>query len=397
LIFNVNVSHQESQGMNRPLHRRDRRRGFTLIELLVVISIIAVLIALLLPAVQSAREAARRIQCTNNLKQLALALANYESANGSLMMGFCYQQWSDGTYTDAPGHFVRLLPYIEQSAAYNATNFSVPAWYSPDITVTGMGISGLWCPSDGQIIGLTTQGASIDGGKPETIYFSSYAGCVGTWPYLPIGTPVDRLQLSATNGVLQYVGMPPGPGTITLNFSPVTNTGGVPPIKLASITDGTSNTIAYGEHAHGLFSKTPDANGIADFYCWNWWTSGNYGDTLFTTLYPINPQNKIGVGYMDNGTGNGTIGLGGDDFVLSASSFHPGGANFAFMDGSVRFIKDSVSTWQLGPIQNGFRAPIGFSVDAYGTFTATSPQANVGVYQALSTRNGGEVISSDSY
>jgi prepilin-type processing-associated H-X9-DG protein len=126
--------------------------------------------------------------------------------------------------------------------------------------------------------------------------------------------------------------MPPGQSTITLNFSSVTNTGGVAPIRLASITDGTSNTIAYGEHAHGLFSKTPDSKQIADFYCWNWWTSGNYGDTLFTTLYPINPQNKIGIGYMDNGNGNGTIGLGCDDFVLSASSFHPGGANFAFMD-----------------------------------------------------------------
>jgi prepilin-type processing-associated H-X9-DG protein len=292
---------------------------------------------------------------------------------------------------------VRLLPYIEQNTAYNATNLNVPAWYSPNITGTSIGISTLWCPSDGTIVGLTTKGASIDGNIPETIYFSSYAGNVGTWPYLPIGTPEDQLQLAATNGVLQYTGMPPGASTITLNFSSVTNTGGIAPIKLASITDGTSNTISYGEHAHGLFSKVPDSMGIADFYCWNWWTSGNYGDTLFTTLYPINPQNKIGVGYMDNGSGNGTIGLGGDDFVLAASSFHPGGANFAFMDGSVHFIKDSVSSWQLGPAQNGFRPPLGYSVDTYGFFTATGPQARVGVYQALSTRNGGEVISSDSY
>jgi prepilin-type processing-associated H-X9-DG protein len=229
------------------------------------------------------------------------------------------------------------------------------------------------------------------------IYFSSYTGSVGTWPYLPIGTAADQLQLAATNGVLQYVGMPPGPSTITLNFSSVTNTGGIAPIKLSSITDGLSNTIAYSEHAHSLFSKTPDKNGIVDYYCWNWWVSGNYGDTLFTTLYPINPQNKIGVGYYDNGTGNGTIGLGGDDLVLSASSLHPGGANFAFMDGSVRFLKDSIDSWQLGPGNNGFVAPVGFTADANGTFRPTGPQARVGVYQALSTRNGGEVISADSY
>ena len=79
--------------------------------------------------------------------------------------------------------------------------------------------------------------------------------------------------------------------------------------------------------------------------------------THYLDLVSINPQNKIGVGYYDNGNGNGSIGLGGDDFVLSASSFHPGGANFAFMDGSVHFIKDSVSSWQLGPPQNGFRTP----------------------------------------
>src|SRR5690242_16932744 len=117
-------------------------RGFTLIELLVVIAIIAVLIALLLPAVQSARETARRAQCINNLKQIALALHNYESVNGSYMPGVCWQYYNDGLgYTDAAGPLVRLSPYLEQGPIANAMNFSIPMYYAANTTVTGTGLS----------------------------------------------------------------------------------------------------------------------------------------------------------------------------------------------------------------------------------------------------------------
>src|SRR5258708_19058877 len=109
--------------MKRSYARRAREAGFTLIELLVVIAIISVLIGLLLPAVQSAREAARRIQCTNNLKQIILAAFNYESANGSLPPGYCWQAYA-GNYTDAAAHLVRIAPYLEQSGIFNAMNFS---------------------------------------------------------------------------------------------------------------------------------------------------------------------------------------------------------------------------------------------------------------------------------
>ena len=190
------------------------------------------------------------------------------------------------------------------------------------------------------------------------------------------------------NGMFQYIGMVPGVNPFTIVGTPYPNSGSVSPVKIASITDGLSNTIAFSEHVHGLPSNT------TDFYWYNWWVSGFYGNTLFTSFYPINPQSKVGVAYtVINFPGyNYQV----DDIVLSASSYHPGGANFAFADGSVHFIKETIQSWQL--IANGpTLVPAGFTINATGQFIPSGPNAQLGVYQKLSTRNGNEVVSSDSY
>jgi prepilin-type N-terminal cleavage/methylation domain-containing protein/prepilin-type processing-associated H-X9-DG protein len=355
--------------MNGSRDRRRSTRGFTLIELLVVIAIIAVLIALLLPAVQAAREAARRAQCTNNLKQLGLANANYESATGVFPLGTYMMTPINGaappgdpSSTPCSGRhensiLVRLLPFMEQSQIFNAFNSSVHYDTAPNSTVTVTGISGIWCPSDGSVSQLWV------GADGYGMRFTSYKGNAGTW-FTPgryqdpacVGSAFSTL-ISQANGIFNF-------------YSRTT---------ISSITDGTSNTMLMGEYA---WSKTNPGEQV----CWGWWTSGNYADTMFTTLYPMNPFNKSG----DFGTGTG---INADLFVSAASSWHPGGANFGFCDGSVKFLKDSV---QFPPMTNasGQGLPTNVSVAAGNLYSWIGP---VSVYQALSTRNGGEVISSDAY
>ena len=137
--------------------------------------------------------------------------------------------------------------------------------------------------------------------------YSSYCGSLGTWNYFPLGSGNDLTLLNAMNGMFQYIGLPAGVNPVSIYGSSVPNTGSVGPVKIAMVTDGLSNTIAWSEHAHGLFSQQLTTNqsgqSITDFYCWNWWVSANYGDTQFTTFYPINPQRKVGAGYSDQNQG----------------------------------------------------------------------------------------------
>jgi prepilin-type N-terminal cleavage/methylation domain-containing protein/prepilin-type processing-associated H-X9-DG protein len=358
--------------------RAAARRGFTLIELLVVIAIIAVLISLLLPAVQSAREAARRAQCTNNLKQIALAAMNYHDVNGVFPIGSPLKgdPAVGGWYlVEDQSTFVSMLGQFEQQPLYNAMNFSRSIYSGPNRTVYITGVSSLWCPSDAQIIGKVGHaGAYAD--NPDLAYaFTSYAGCTGTW---------FAEFLQGTNGstpvICPYVVLYPQPPSSCANFTPMNNSiNGVyrysSCTSIAAITDGTSNTMFYGERANGLFPPSLSA-------CFGWWGDAVSADTLFNTLFPLNPFKKI----------TNTSEEYGFAYVEAASSFHPGGANFAFCDGSVRFLKDSINTWPFSPATG---MPVGVS-DNTGV-QVLAPGTRYGVYQALSTKAGGEVISADQY
>jgi prepilin-type N-terminal cleavage/methylation domain-containing protein/prepilin-type processing-associated H-X9-DG protein len=355
-----------------------RRYGFTLIELLVVIAIIAVLIALLLPAVQAARAAARRIQCTNNLKQLALAAMNYESANGTLPPAACSQidpVKGSTYYRDNFSSFVRLLPFTEQSPMYNAVNFNLTYANIENYTVAGVQMPALLCPSDinntpqyiTQANGFKSNYDDVPTTNIYLAYYSSYSGSQGTfWSNYYIGAKGGTQVQTQQNGAIIIDGR----------------------VTIASITDGTSNTFIYGEKAHGYFAQYDTTYQ----YCDTVWDSGLYFDTMFTTTYPPNLPTSSTPGLTPTGFSY--------YYATDATSYHAGGLNFAFCDGSVRFIKNTISSWTFmtGQVDTyNDQIPDGTAFNASTILWTVNPGCQFGVYQALSTRAGGEVISSDAY
>jgi len=376
--------------------RPSTHRGFTLIELLVVIAIIAVLIGLLLPAVQSAREAARRSQCVNNLKQIGLALHNYHAANEVFPMGDSFQPGGN-----SPTNFglweswsaqALMLSYMEQTPLYNAINFSWGPLASGsgsndtsgyNTTVTHTIVPGFVCPSD-----------PYSGGGKQNI--NNYASCFGV-------TGTALYNWNDNNAAKQWQDPSGSTGMFTFAI----------PYGIRDCTDGSSNTIAYAEWLVGdgrgvsFGNATPpsryrgnmmcgvSASGANDGEIYNafsnpqavltnlqnctdqfmttttsitdhkgWrWGLGTIGWSMFNCMQtPNDTQYPIG-GCRDNFSAGATS-WPDASFAVGAASNHPGGCNVLFADGSVKFVRSTISrmTWW-----------------------------------GLSTKAGGEVISADAY
>jgi prepilin-type N-terminal cleavage/methylation domain-containing protein len=268
-----------------------RRRGFTLVELLVVIAIIGVLVALLLPAVQSAREAARRMQCLNHVKQITLAVHNYHGAMLQLPKGE-----ADGTYSGASA-LCGILPYLEQGNVYQLYDFTKGNSDPVNKQVVEQRISVYLCPS---CVFRRKVPTACDANNRAP---GCYALSSGTLD--PYGT---------------IAGGNPNNGAIVNGLSGETS--------LASIVDGTSNTLLVGE-SHWAFPDYTFTSGACSGQIrggFSYWSSPYPLATLFTTQGPFNPQL-----------------MAGDSKRLSNfRSSHPGGVTMSNCDGSVRFVNDSI-------------------------------------------------------
>jgi prepilin-type N-terminal cleavage/methylation domain-containing protein/prepilin-type processing-associated H-X9-DG protein len=343
------------------------RNGFTLIELLVVIAIIAVLIALLLPAVQSAREAARRAQCINNLKQIGIAVANYESSfrlypfqkglpyGGSVPGAAGYARWSGQS---------QLLLFIEQGNLFNSINFNLPP-ETPGMAGAVPFMPPYQNPNRENMTASLTQVA--------TFLCPSDAPPVPTWPgglnYLA------NQQTWACDLSENY------PSTIAPNEVPRGIFYYNSSVKISAVTDGTSNTAYYSEKIRGSGTPNPRTDLLvipnqssldATYQTCTainiltappltsregmTWVMGEMCCSAYNHCAPPNQTSCAGIPFPGN--------MANMAMQVTPSSNHPGGVNVMFGDGSCKFIKNSVDlqTWR-----------------------------------GLGTRNGGEVISADAY
>jgi prepilin-type N-terminal cleavage/methylation domain-containing protein/prepilin-type processing-associated H-X9-DG protein len=378
------------------LRRLFSSKGFTLIELLVVIAIIAVLIALLLPAVQAAREAARRAQCVNNLKQLGLSVHNYHQQFNCLPAENMFLgPTNDLGWGWNASWAVFLLPNLEQAPLYNSYNFSVNADSNLNYTVTFNALPTFACPSDdqkqrpnppwaptnyvanhggpgtlrmwsGTIVEFYTQSNAGDHIYPAGTAWWGQDNNLGFFGFEAVtdgtsntGLFSERLKGIPVNSITPYAGQANAKRGIFLtgNISPVCAGPYAPPCGGAG-TNFTQNALSSVQGCQAIpgTQQADPTSWLTGFS----WALGYEWHTVVNSYHHYNTPNKLTcLNPADpGGLWGGTAGM------STANSNHPGGVNVCFTDGSVRFVKDSV---------------------AYNT------------WWALGSRNGGEVLSADSY
>jgi prepilin-type N-terminal cleavage/methylation domain-containing protein len=308
--------------------RRRVKVGFTLVELLVVIAIIGILVAMLLPAVQAAREAARRSHCRNNLKQIGLALLNYESAQSSFPPGGL---WS-GTGSYGFSWIVRILPYLEESSIYQKLDWTganyggALGWLGANATnaqtLGSVQFPVLYCPSSSlPTMVLNTGGWTVNDSS------TMYAGISGA---TNDKTAVDKTGAGAAPGRLSS-------GGVLISLAGV---------RIADIRDGTTNTIAVGEQSD-FCSDATGAQSDCRSDCGHGFcmAPGNDGwERIFnmtTVVNGINEKSANAFGVPGNCGPNRAI-----------QSAHPGGAHVAVADGSVRFVAESLDIQTLYNLAN---------------------------------------------
>jgi len=322
-------------GLGRCAMNRYRKSGFTLVELLVVIAIIGILVALLLPAIQAAREAARRSQCVNNLKQFGLAIHNYHDTHKLLPPG--------GRNPHRQTWFHAVLPYIEQQTLYDMWNPAYQYHLGGNIAVANERLAIIRCPSD-------TDNINANRGN-----YVCNVGNVGVG-----GTSPDTLAVLASR--------PLGSITVTNGGSPfivATDANGFRYHKLADILDGLSNTLAFAECLQGTYGTrvggggtVSDGRGALYHASHTWfstWQTPNStdidrlgGSVNMCVPEPTAPCHSAQVV--------------GAPCQQAARSRHPGGVNVCFLDGSVTFVPDSIewATWQALGTRKGAEPNVKF-------------------------------------